>query len=116
MNEKKRNTDRWKWKQKIGRKTDRQTEIKTKSKREREKERERKRKKKSLNFSVFPESENIFSGINFPYRNLGRKKLKLPFSKTGTGKLWYLQSTVITILNACKTYQKLNKIMILNKL
>ena len=50
----------------------RQTDIEREGERERERGREGERERQ-INFSDFPESENIFSGTNFSSRNSGTK-------------------------------------------
>jgi hypothetical protein len=51
--------------------TDRQADIEREG--EREREREGGEREREINFSDFPESENIFSGTNFSSRNSGSK-------------------------------------------
>jgi hypothetical protein len=57
------------------RQTDRYRERKRPREREREGDRERGGggREREINFSDFPESENIFSGTNFSSRNSGSK-------------------------------------------
>jgi hypothetical protein len=52
---------------------DRKTDKPTERERQTDRQTDRQTEKERLNFSVFPESETIFSGTNVPSRNSERK-------------------------------------------